>query len=382
MRPDMAGQMQDFVRTMVSAIANVSLYSPEHRQVHRLCANALVKLQEAMDDREEIILMRIDDELVLDNAPLEPSMSLGKLIQIMASRGIGHIKILPGVSRDEIRTMAVDLSGRKGAGDEIRSTDNIKFGTIDARHPEDDAEEHERDDSDGIIPLEDIPCREISAFAEIKDRISSKERISISCIRTIVDSFIYAFSRTASPLLAIAPLRLLDEYTYTHSTNVCILNIAQAMSFGVKGPLLHEIGVAAMLHDIGKLFIPEEILTKPGKLEPEEFEIVKLHPLTGANYLLEMTGIPKLAVVCCFEHHLRYNLTGYPKVREGWKQNLVSHMTAVSDYFDALRTRRIYRGPLDFDTVSGIMIDTSGIELHPSLTRNFLRLLARLRDQA
>jgi len=136
-----------------------------------------------------------------------------------------------------------------------------------------------------------------------------------------------------------------------------------------------------MLHDIGKLFIPEEILTKPGKLTPEEMEIIRQHPLKGANHLLEMAGIPKLAVVCCFEHHLRYNLTGYPTVRDDWQQNLVSQMTAVSDYFDALRTRRIYRGPLDFDTVAEMMIDISGTELHPALTRNFLRLLARLQEK-
>ncbi|MEA5114039.1 MAG: HD domain-containing protein [Geobacteraceae bacterium] len=381
MKAEHTRHIQDFIRNLVSAIANVSLYSPGHRQVHRLCSKAMENLREAMSGSQEIVLLRIEDELIFGNTPLEASMSLGKLNQIMASRGIGHVKFLPDVSQDEIHTLAISLSGRKGPGDEIRSTDNIRLGKIDIQPPEDDEDGSEQDDSPGIIPLEDIPFHEVKAFNEIHELIARKEKISANRINNIVDSFIFAFNQAAAPLLAITPLRLLDEYTYTHSTNVCILNIAQAMSFGVKGPQLHKIGVAAMLHDIGKLFIPEEILTKPGKLEAEEMDIIKQHPLKGANYLLEMTGIPKLAIVCCFEHHLRYNQTGYPTVREDWQQNLVSQMTAVSDYFDALRTKRVYRGPLDFETVAGMMIDISGTELHPGLTRNFLRLLARLQEQ-
>lgn len=373
--------IHDFIRNMVSAIANVSLYSPDHQQVGRLCSKAHGNLDQAMDEDEEIVFLRIEDELILDNTPLEGSMSLGKFNQILASRGIGHIKFLRGVPLQEIRSLAVSLSGRESLNADTRSTDHIRLGKIDIQPPDETEDRSDPEANHGRIALEDIPFHEAKAFADIHERVRKHEKITTNEISDIVDSLISAFRQATSPLLAITPLRLLDEYTYTHSTNVCILNIAQAMSFGVKGRLLHEIGVAAMLHDIGKLYVPEEILTKPGKLTPDEMETIRLHPLTGANYLLEMSEIPKLAVVCCFEHHMRYNMSGYPRVREGWQQNLVSQMTAVSDYFDALRTKRIYRGPLDFDTVAGMMIDICGTELHPALTRNFLRQLSKLQNQ-
>jgi len=381
MTTDTMRLIHEFIRNMVAAIANVSLYSADHQQVDRLCSKAHGNLDQAMGEGEEIVFLRIEDELILDNTPLEGSMTLGKFNQILASRGIGHLKFLRGVSRQEIRGLAVSLSGRESPIADSRSTDHIRLGKVDIRPPDDTEDRSEPEADHGRIALEDIPYYEAKAFADIHERVRKHEKITTSGISDIVASLISAFRQAASPLLAITPLRLLDEYTYTHSTNVCILNIAQAMSFGVKGRLLHEIGVAAMLHDIGKLYVPEEILTKPGKLTPDEMETIMLHPLTGANYLLEMSEIPKLAVVCCFERHMRYNMSGYPRVRAGWQQNTVSQMTAVSDYFDALRTKRIYRGPLDFDTVAGMMIDICGTELHPALTRNFLRLLANLQER-
>jgi HD-GYP domain-containing protein (c-di-GMP phosphodiesterase class II) len=176
----------------------------------------------------------------------------------------------------------------------------------------------------------------------------------------------------------MAALRDADEYTFTHSSNVCILNIAQAMALGITGELLNEIGVSAMLHDIGKLFIPEEILTKKGKLTPEEFELMKQHPSRGARYLLETPGVPRMAVVTAFEHHTKFNLSGYPKLPADCRQNLCSHMTMISDFFDALRTRRPYREPMEVPQITTMMREMMGTELHPQLTSNFLNVLSRM----
>jgi HD-GYP domain-containing protein (c-di-GMP phosphodiesterase class II) len=152
------------------------------------------------------------------------------------------------------------------------------------------------------------------------------------------------------------------------------------MALGIEGQLLNDIGVAAMLHDIGKLFIPEEILTKTGKLTAEEFEIMKQHPVKGARHLLETSGVPRLAVIAAYEHHMKFNLSGYPNVASDWQQNLCSHMTMISDFFDALRTRRSYREPVPLKEISAMMLDMMGTDLHPALTRNFLRIISGLTE--
>jgi HD-GYP domain-containing protein (c-di-GMP phosphodiesterase class II) len=135
-----------------------------------------------------------------------------------------------------------------------------------------------------------------------------------------------------------------------------------------------------MLHDIGKLLIPEELLIKKDRLTPLEFEIMKKHPVRGARHLLEVPGVPRLAVVTAYEHHMRYDLSGYPEAPEGWRPNLCSQITMISDFFDAMRTQRPYRNPVDLRTIVSRMLDMSGSDFHPLLARNFLNILKRMVD--
>jgi HD-GYP domain-containing protein (c-di-GMP phosphodiesterase class II) len=101
----------------------------------------------------------------------------------------------------------------------------------------------------------------------------------------------------------------------------------------------------------------------------------------GAEYLVKTPGVPRLAVVNAYEHHMRFDLLGYPGVGKAWQQSLCSQMTAISDIFDALRTRRPYRKPLAVDEVLGTVSQMSGAQLHPQLVENFLRLMNRLHPE-
>lgn len=150
------------------------------------------------------------------------------------------------------------------------------------------------------------------------------------------------------------------------------------MALGIKGEELHEIGVAALLHDTGKLYVPEEVLNKPGKLTDTEWESIRQHPQKGAEYLLENPGIPPLAVVVAYEHHMQYDNSGYPQVSKDWRQNICSQMTAISDFFDAMRTKRIYRDDLETNIIADQMAKMSGTALNPILTRNFLVLIEQM----
>ena len=132
-----------------------------------------------------------------------------------------------------------------------------------------------------------------------------------------VSGFIKAFRREVNPLMALAPLRSLDEYTFTHSVDVCILNLAQGISLQIEGELLHDLGIAGMLHDVGKLFVPKEITNKSEELTAAEWGEMRRHPVTGAKYLLDNPGVPRLAVLTAFEHHMKYDLSGYPPVPAG-----------------------------------------------------------------
>jgi HD-GYP domain-containing protein (c-di-GMP phosphodiesterase class II) len=197
----------------------------------------------------------------------------------------------------------------------------------------------------------------------------------------LVAGFITAFRNEANPLMALVPLREMDEYTFNHSLNVAILNLAQGMSLGMQGQLLHDVGIAGMLHDIGKLKVGSEILSKNGPLNEAEREQMNRHSLLGAEYLLNLPGVPRLAIITAFENHIKYDFSGYPKVPKWWGINLCSQITMVSDYFDALRSKRQYRDAMEFPVVAGTMLKEAGTGLNRALTLNFLRILLTMGEE-
>lgn len=370
--------VRNFIRHLVSALSGSLLYSPEHRQVHRLTEDAFANLQTALSWHDEIIVMVVGDELVFNKTPLEGSMYADKFIRALTAKGIGHLRIARQVEFGEVQSLIRQLAGCCEVGEEIASSENIRLGKLEIRSSTDDDSEESVDDNVDTLELRDIPDYERDTFMEIHECIRENRKPDMSGVNRVVRSCIQAFGQLASPLRALAPMRALDTYTFTHSTNVCILNLSQAMSMGIEGHLLYEIGVAGMLHDIGKLFVPEDILAKPGKLTDAEMNSIKHHPVRGAHYLLDVPGVPKLAVICSYEHHMKFDGTGYPKMRQGWRQNACSYMTTISDYFDALRTKRVYRDAMDAAAVAELVAAHAGTHFHPVLARNFLRSLLDL----
>jgi len=370
-------ELETFIGKLVSAVSNAALYSPEHVQVKRLISIAYSCLDDAMDSTGEISLMIIDDELISEGSPVGNNMYLNRFAQMLKNRGIETIRIITGVTPEELLMLVKSLSMQRDRRREVRSSEHIRLGRVEVRvaGKEDNGSASKEAVSVPKLTLSDLSVHEQTKLMEIYEGVKKHNKLSVAGIYDVVSNFIDVFKQEADPFMALSDLRNADEYTFTHSTNVCILNLSQAMSMGIEGQLLHDIGISAMLHDIGKLFIPEEILSKKGQLSNSEWEQMKLHPVKGAQHLLDTPGVPRLAVAVAFEHHMRFNFEGYPKVPKGWKQNICSHITAVSDFFDAMRSRRSYRDPMEAEKIASIMHSRAGLDLNPLLVKNFFRQL-------
>jgi response regulator RpfG family c-di-GMP phosphodiesterase len=146
---------------------------------------------------------------------------------------------------------------------------------------------------------------------------------------------------------------------------------------GFEGSHLNDIGVAAILHDVGKATTPDDILSKPGALTFSERAVMETHPAMGAMRLMEMKGITNLAVIVAMEHHIKFDGSGYPRIKGRWKTNIVSQMITVADAFDAMRTNRPYRGPLPQDQIAQILINESGSTFNSYLVKRFLNLIEK-----
>jgi HD-GYP domain-containing protein (c-di-GMP phosphodiesterase class II) len=147
-------------------------------------------------------------------------------------------------------------------------------------------------------------------------------------------------------LLGLTAIKNHDEYTFQHSVNVSILAIALGQRLGLSKKMLGELGVAAILHDLGKATIPPWVLNKAGRLTPEEWKLVVDHPVQGVKMIARMRGLNDLALrsmIVAFEHHINFDKSGYPNIPSGLEQGLFSRIVAIADCYDAMTAHRSYR---------------------------------------
>ena len=377
MNSDRTRPIHDFIRHTVTAISNAALYTSDHPQVGHLCSQGLSSLVQTMGDEPSVSFMVIDDELIHDGSSLGNTTYTRRFARLLAAHGIGSVRITRNVESAEMEALVFGLA-QKGEGPKaVSSSKNIRLGKIEVRSTQSGnlASTSDAPQEELIIP--DSNSAEMARVMEICEEVKKQKKLRVAGVQEIVGGIIETLRYDTTPFLALAPLRSMDEYTFTHSINVCTLNLSQAMALQIEGPLLADIGIAALLHDMGKLFIPPEIINKPGKLDEAEWALIKQHPVKGAEYLAATPEVTKLAAVTAFEHHMKFNNFGYPKVPQGWKQNLCSQMTSISDIFDAMRTRRSYRKSMETREVISLMQGITGTELHPGLMKNFLKILGR-----
>ncbi len=148
-------------------------------------------------------------------------------------------------------------------------------------------------------------------------------------------------------MLSVLRLKLADEYTYLHSVAVCALMVALGRTLGLDEKSCREAGLGGFLHDVGKAFIPHELLNKPGKLTDEEFTLIKKHPELGYRYLVQDPNVPDYARDVCLHHHEKIDGNGYPEALRSGSISLYARMAAICDVYDALTSDRPYKRAWD-----------------------------------
>lgn len=159
----------------------------------------------------------------------------------------------------------------------------------------------------------------------------------------LVDEINQSMERNPNALLSLIRLKSVNEYTYLHSVAVCILMVALGRQLGLQGEQLKQAGIAGLLHDVGKMAIPDEVLNKAGKLTDKEFDIMKSHPQRGWEILKSCCQVQESALDVCLHHHERMDGKGYPEKLSGDTLTLLARMGAVCDVYDAISSDRCYK---------------------------------------
>lgn len=190
---------------------------------------------------------------------------------------------------------------------------------------------------------EEVHIKTIEAARDVLGSVRLGKRVNTKSIERVAEEIVESILRNPDALVSLAQIKGYDEYTFVHSVNVGILITSLANSIGYRRDLLLDVGVGGLLHDIGKMRVPEHILNKNGTYTQEEFSIMKKHPVHGLNILKESKNISDISKIIIAQHHERFNGKGYPKGVYGKQIHEAALIAAVADVYDAMTTDRVYR---------------------------------------
>ena len=364
----------EIIKGLTSAVANARIYFPSHPQVKLQIDAAYMGIRRALERLTELTLIRVADEIIVGHTPIRTKdVALEKFAAELARNGLSRVTFQKGLTLGELTVWVMAVASP--AESAVYSSQNIQVGKLEipARGPA----------IEEPLPIEGGRRLEAELFYDTKlieirrlyEGVLGGETLNPVRLERIVFAFARVFHRGANPLRLLAFLRSVDEYTYTHVANVFILTISLAETIGVDGRHLVDIGIASLLHDMGKLFVPAEVLNKKSKLSPDEWRTIQSHTIRGASYLMGISGIPQLAILAALEHHIRYDGSGYPMLAEGYTPHIVSQMVAITDAFDAMRSRRSYQEAKPMEYILNILQKEKGVAFNPMLVDAFIGLV-------
>jgi putative nucleotidyltransferase with HDIG domain len=355
---------------MQSALLARALYPKDHPRIVEGQDRALAQLETVLDSMPELTLFAVDNRVIFQNEVLPSSPHLAEtLFRSLHDCGVDRLTLMRGFNRLELQSLLDSLSASsRQEGSVLGDSAHVRFGSLE----DIDFKLNALDMAVDTQALSDVG-EAADALSDVWENIDGTSAGTTSVLQDIVSSLSRVVTESADMMLPLAPLKQHDEYTFVHTINVAMLSTSLAEVLGFDQKLVRDLNTAALLHDVGKRAIPHSILNKAGKFTDEEFQIMKSHPVEGARILFNTPRVSDLAPIVAFEHHVRADGSGYPRLPRGWKLSLASRIVQIADVFDALRTDRPYRKGLSVPKIIEIMRRDVGTFFDADLLLIFLQ---------
>jgi putative nucleotidyltransferase with HDIG domain len=366
---DRAALAEEIVRRLAAALRGAQLYAAGHPLVARSIASLAETLTLTLGTMPSVTIGIVGDDLVVGDYPIpRAAETMGELMRRLKQAGIERIVIQRGVDADEIdRLVSCVASGETGRDGALGRLPHVRVGRIEV--------EEKIEGVGDMAAFKKLYADASGIASELLESASVEGKPDADAARSLVDSLAQAVAQNRTALLALTALKNYDNYTFTHMVNVSILTMGQARGLGIEGGLLREFGMAALMHDIGKVKTPSEVLNKPGKLTDAEFEILKRHTVDGAEILKNTPEIPALGPIVAFEHHLRSDGTGYPAGTVRPQLNLATTLCGIADVYDAMRSQRVYQQAHPTDRILAVLQRNDGKQFDQRLVKRFVQLV-------
>jgi putative nucleotidyltransferase with HDIG domain len=363
----------ELLRRFAASLRSSQLYSKGHPIISKNLEQFSAAIQLMHSLAPTTVVGFVGDEIIVDDMPIAKAETLGPVVGRLQKGGIDRINFDRGVTSEELATFVEAVStleprGEDGTDSAFPDLAHIRVGRVTV------AQKVEGNLTD-IATIKRLYNDAVSVANRVWESAQTEGKPDPTIARTMIDGLAQAVAQNRTALLALTTLKNYDNYTFTHMVNVSILTMGQARGLGIDGPLLREFGLAALMHDIGKVRTPLEVLNKPDKLTDDEFTIMKRHVVDGAEILRQTPDIPALAPVVAFEHHLRLDGSGYPHGVTRTSLNVGTMLCSIADVYDAMRSQRQYQQAFPTDRILEVLKRSDGKQFDQNLVRRFVQLV-------
>lgn len=378
--PKKLARAKELVRSFAVSHTNAQLYPV----THPLLAQSMDELVAAVSALGEMGFIEVTINLykatlfVQNQVFPEESVTYRKLIAELLERGISALTFSEGFARQDASALIGLLAEEK-----IRDIDaaRIYLEQQGATHLT-VAETSELDESDKESKQKENKARArevynsgVAAMQDVETQTKLGKLFEIEPLQNVVSSMLDNLFQDPAAVLGLTAIKSHDDYTLNHAINVCILSLSIGAALGLDGDSLRSLGLSALLYDLGKVRIPEDILNKQGPLTSDEWQIVKSHATEGADLLKRIQLVDQMPMIVAYEHHLRHDMQGYPDAQAPQEQHLFSKVVALCDAYDAMTTRRPFRREIRPDKALAVLMQGRGKAYDPSLTKAFVAML-------
>lgn len=339
-----------------AALRAIKLYPLEHTAVQKTLSE-LSQVAEELRAEESELEFRVSGEFIFLNSTrlrldLSNYATFGHILTLCKLAGIGAINVGPqGTARDWTFLLSL-LGGETKVGPDDRFKEiqarltDAKIETFQIDAPTETATDREFNEESKAAANRTY-SQSVAVTKDVINSVRIGKTPNIRKIKRVVQGIVDQVLNEETSLIGLTAIRDYDEYTFTHSVNVCIFSIALGRRLGMNKLQLYELGLAALMHDIGKSRVPIDVLQKNGELTDEEWKWMASHPWLGVLVLFQFRRqqeeLSYRAMTVCQEHHMKIDLTGYPKCVRPREVSLLSKIVTIADGYDAATSRRVYK---------------------------------------
>lgn len=372
----MLSDIESAIKYFINSLQSLKMYGPTHPSFSAALDKATEALGVVFARRPEMIIGIVGEELAFEKEILfDLSKFLRPQILYLKERQIERIAFYRGLHKKELGKFVIfiarpkeEFKGDLQAALNLVGVEHITIGKLKVDAPL----------VPNIFALTQPELYDSSAesIGRVLSGVLNFEKIDHLGLKASLNNIMENLSSPRQEMLKLATFKRYDVETYTHMLNVAIFSMYFSSRLGFNKNNVLDIGVAALFHDIGKIYISRKTLHKSNQLSDQEVTRIKSHAVLGGEFMLkyvEHLGI--LPVVVSFEHHLKYDLSGYPRLPFLRNQHIASSIVSICDVYDALSQRRSYKQDYSADVVYNIMIKGRGTAFNPELFDNFFKFL-------